>query len=167
MQIVGKFIVTLTDGVDQYHPNGGWNIQRDGQTVAKSEDRAEWSSDIGPLKARLTSVKAGDQLEAASHTGKTGVEGTILKRAGNHLLLQGKAWGPSHSAYAPKGRVGFRTHTFGLVGVDAFYSGSIKELDGLRADHELVRRMEAILFRPATVEADHPLECGNFAPMWA
>ena len=165
MQLIGKFIVSVTDGYDQYHPNGGWIISRDGQTVANSEDHEEWSSDLGPVKARLACLQSsGDRLAAASHTGKTGVEGTILQRAGNHLLVEGKAWGPSHSAFAPDNRVGFRTHTFNLTGVDAFYSGSLRELAGLRADHDLVRRMGEILTRPKEDE-DHP--CGSFAPMWA
>ena len=166
MQIIGKFIVSVTDGVDQYHPNGGWKISRDGQTVASSEDRDEWSSDIGPLKARLAGCLSGDRLNAASHTGKTGVQGIILQRAGNHFLVDGNAWGPSHSAYAPKGRCGFRTHTFDIIAVDAFYSGSLRELAAVRADHDLIRRMEEILTRPPSAE-DHPQECGNFAPMWA
>jgi hypothetical protein len=150
MKLVGKFLITLSDGVIMHHPNGGWCVNRDGRAVTRSIDHPEWSDDHSPVKGRLQPVEGGDSLIAFSATGKTGAEGVILSRAGNQLIVIGEAWGPSHAAYGPRNMVTFRTDTFVVSGLEAVYSGSLPGLSGARADHRLVQRIEEILFERAT-----------------
>jgi hypothetical protein len=146
MKIEGKLIVTLFDGVEQYHPNGVWTISRGDKVVARSVNRERWSKDVYPLRGRLSEVKNGDYISASSYTGKTGVRGEIISRSGNYIIVTGEAWGSTQCAYSRGGRVGFSAYTFQVDGLEAAYCGSIKELKGVRADHELIRKIESLIY---------------------
>lgn len=141
MKTKGKYIVHLYDGVqDDHFPNGDWIISRGNHIVAESVDQKEWSADLGPLRARLAAVRAGDELHAESFSGATGVKGTIIQRSGNYLLVQGEAWGSARAAFYDQKYL-FETGTFDVSVVNAVYCGSLQEFLGLPVDRKLVHRI--------------------------
>lgn len=148
MKLEGMFIVSLFDDREyEAHPSGSWSIEagcaafawtaKDGLPDSVPERLAHLRNGGGwfiPLEGRAT-------LKAESFTGKTGVEGTVMAWAGRHVLVDGYAWGSG--VYKAGGRVGFNTHTFQVMSThqDTFYSGTIKELKGLPANHDMLERL--------------------------
>lgn len=148
MKIKGHFVVELRDGVEDPHfPNGEWIISRGYQTVVESVNYCEhFFSDMSPLRSRLSAVREGDFLSGQSYYGGTGIEGQILQRAANYLLVSGIAWGSVRAAFYAPGKFIFETGTFDVRVVNAVYSGSLKEFHGEWVDKYLLRRMMEHLY---------------------
>lgn len=113
-------------------PNGSWGITRGGESIAASIDDIDFDANNVGVKIRLQAVRKGDKLFATSATGGTGIEGEIIARAGNHLIVEGHAWCALHSSSWR----GFSTHTFDVSYKDTYYTGSVQDLVGRRIDRE-------------------------------
>lgn len=169
MKLSGTFLVSLRDGIaERHHPNGSWVITREGEAWAQSIDQEDWSMDAdSTVAARIATVESGDELEAASFTGRTGVAGTVVARAGRHLIIDGAAHGPSTRAHGPKGTVRFQTHTFDVRSHETYYSGSLTFLVGLRANHQLLEKIDNFFAPQGVEEVVYDEIVSGLVPMWA
>ena len=158
MNTHGIYIIELEDGIDNYHPTGGWTIKRDNAIIAQTVIHNEWPGAV--VAPRLGGVQPGDQIEAASYTGRTGLSGTVLARAGKFLKVTGNAWG------AMQNRANWHTHTFNVIDVEVYYSGSLKALSGMRTGDGFANRMLQAIADIVT-PADNTNEYATRAPMWA
>jgi len=114
MKTEGIFRVSLWDAWNSGMPVGDWHIRNaHGQKICHSIEWQDHEQKIS-VKERLSLLNGDSFISGSSATGKTGFEGKVLQRAGNHLLVSGKAWFASHACGVDSDSVWVDTHTFSM-----------------------------------------------------
>ena len=143
MKLKGTFTVELSNSCDTHMPQGAWRVVTEKGDSISSYVFDEEEDYVAP---DLSSIEEGDSLYGESATGKTGIVGRVIYKDGPYITVEGSAWGPS-SAYASEGAIGWDTHTFSVTTEKAVYDGSLEELVGTVADHQLLSAIERAITR--------------------